>query len=393
MKILVYAHDLAMGGSQINAIELAAATRDFGHEVTLTAPPGVLAASILDLGLPYVPTPVSTYYPSVRTARHLSRLVRDLSIDVVHAYEWRPAVEATFGPHLRQRTPLLFTVLSMSVPNYLPRHVPLIVGTRELAAQWVADRTVYLMEPPIDTELNRNTSSSIARARWNLDEDEIVLSVVCRLTHDLEKLEGVLTAMHVVWELSEQLPLRLLIVGDGEGFSEVEHKANSINQRAGRELIIAAGQMMDPRQAYDAADIVLGMGSSALKGMAFSKPLIVQGTSGFWKLLQPETLPIFFEQGWFGHGGNGANDLAPIIRQLAADKALRMQLGVFGRGIVEEHFSLAGAAAQLDRIYEMTVAATCPAMRRIPALLRSAARISKFRAVNAIRAVRARAAS
>lgn len=393
MKILVYAHDLAMGGSQINAIELAAAARDRGHEVTLTAPPGVLTSKIRDLDLPYIPTPVSTYYPSARTAAHLSKLVRELSIDLVHAYEWRPAIEATFGPHLRQRTPLLFTVLSMSVPNYLPRYVPLIVGTRELAAQRGADRTIHLMEPPIDTEVNRSTNVRVARSRWLLGDHEIVLSIVCRLTRDLEKLEGVLTAMEVVSALSEDLPLRLLIVGGGEGFAEVEHKAASINQRAGRNLIIVAGQMMDPRPAYDAADMVLGMGSSALKGMAFSKPIIVQGTRGFWKLLQPETLPIFLEQGWFGHGGIGADDLAPIIQRLAEDKALRLQLGVFGRGIVEEHFSLAGAATQLDRIYEMTVAANCPATMRIPALLRSAARITKFRAVNAIRAVRPRAAS
>ncbi|UXN31297.1 hypothetical protein [Glutamicibacter sp. M10] len=33
MRILIYPHDLSMGGSQLNAIELAGALRERGHEV------------------------------------------------------------------------------------------------------------------------------------------------------------------------------------------------------------------------------------------------------------------------------------------------------------------------------------------------------------------------
>lgn len=392
MKILVYPHDLAMGGSQINAIELAAAGRDRGHDITITAPPGILAKMIADLGLTYIPTPDVNPYPSPKTAAHLASLAQRLDVDLVHAYEWRPAIEATFGPHLRRHVPLLFTVLSMSVPNFLPRHVPLIVGTRELAAEGDSGRTIHLMEPPIDTSANRSNDVSAARARWNFSDDELVISVVCRLTHEHEKLEGVLDAMDVVERLATDLPVRLLIVGDGEGFAQVDLKAAAINRRSGRDIIIAAGQMMDPRDAYDAADIVLGMGSSALKGMAFSKPLIVQGTSGFWKLLEPATLPIFLNQGWFGHGGNGANDLEPIIRRVAQDYSLRQELGGYGRKIVEERFSLDAAADQLIGIYEQTIEAKAPATTRIPALLRCAARVAKFRAITELRARRARAA-
>ena len=41
MKILVFAHRLDLGGSQVNAIELAATLRDrYGHDVVLFATPG-----------------------------------------------------------------------------------------------------------------------------------------------------------------------------------------------------------------------------------------------------------------------------------------------------------------------------------------------------------------
>ena len=40
MRIVVYPHRLEIGGSQINAIELAAAVRDLGHEVIVFGQPG-----------------------------------------------------------------------------------------------------------------------------------------------------------------------------------------------------------------------------------------------------------------------------------------------------------------------------------------------------------------
>lgn len=391
MKILVYPHQLLMGGSQINAIELAATIRDQGHEVTVTAPQGVLCAMIQDLRLDYVPTPVTSYFPSARTATHLLRLSRRLKSDVIHAYEWRPAVEATFGPHLFRHTPIVITVLSVTVPNFLPRHVPLVVGTEELARHMEPGRRVYLLEPPIDTAMNRSTGGS-ARTRWRFREDEIVVSVVCRLTPELEKLQGVLEAMDAIEALAERWPLRYLIAGGGIGLEDVRRKAAQVNGRLGREVILATGELLDPRDAYDAADILLGMGSSALKAMAFSKPLVVQGTQGFWRLLDKNSASLFFDQGWFGHGGGGSADLAPILDRLAGDPLLRGELGVLGRSIVEKRFGLEQAADRLLDIYRDALAAPLPIMSSLPSLCRSAAQVAKFRAVMGLRALSAKAA-
>lgn len=391
MKILVYPHQLVMGGSQINAIELAAAVRDRGHHVTVTAPQGLLASMIGDLGLDYVPTPVASTFPSARTALHLARLSRRLEADLVHAYEWRPAVEATFGPHLFRRTPLLVTVLSMQVPGFLPQHVPLVVGTRDLARQPGQGRRIHVLEPPIDTRRNRSSDSARARARWGFSQEDVVVSVVCRLTHELEKVEGVLEAINAVEALAPRAPVRLLIAGGGEGLEDVRRKANEVNRRAGRRLVLVAGEMLDPRDAYEAADIVIGMGSSALKGMSFSRPLVVQGTGGFWRLLDGDSADMFLRQGWFGHGGRGAADLELALGQLAGDSALRTELGRLGRALVQSHFSLDRAAGRLIDIYEETAATSVRFSSRLPSLCRSAARVAKFGAVTGFRAVSSRA--
>lgn len=387
MNILVYPHELAMGGSQINAIELAAAVRDKGHKVTIASPDGVLSSLIRRLDLDFVAIPRSPYYPSLTTAYELSVLARKIKADVVHSYEWRPAIECAVGPHLFGGVRMLATVLSMDISHLFPRHVPLIVGTRELATKRPAQKT-WVLEPPIDSDRNRATDVTAARTSLGFKCNEIVLSVVCRLTTDLAKLEGVLQAIEVVGRLADKLPLRLIVVGDGIGKAEVDAAAATVNTRQGREVVIVTGQLLDPGLVYEASDIVLGMGSSALKGMAFAKPLVVQGTDGFWTLFDERTKDLFLYQGFFGHHGEGARALEAIIERLAGDESERERLGRLGRSLIEGHFSLERMTDKLIDIYQITATDRQLLPQRLTSTARTLLDVAKFRAVMSWRSSR-----
>ena len=55
-----------------------------------------------------------------------------------------------------------------------------------------------------------------------------------------------------------------------------------------------------------AADLVLGMGSSALRALAIARPLIVQGELGFSEVFEPATSEMFMRQGFYGLGDGSA---------------------------------------------------------------------------------------
>jgi hypothetical protein len=123
--------------------------------------------------------------------------------------------------------------------------------------------------------------------------------------------------------------------------------------------------MYDPRPAYAAADVVLGMGGSALRGMAFGKPLVVQGVSGgYWELATPESAPAFLNHGWGGLGpeGDGRPEgtarLMGILPALLADPATRARLGEYGRTLVVQRYSLDHAAARQEEVYASAVRTT-----------------------------------
>ena len=370
MKVLVYPHTMELGGSQLNAIELGAAVGNRGHEAIVISEDGPLVETVHKLGLEHIRIdPRVRRRPSVRAAAQLVRLVSERQIDVVHGYEWPPALEAFGGPWLRLGVPVVFTVMGMAVAPFLPRTVPLVVGTAEIHRRCLAAGHTFatLLEPPVDVWANAPTSGPNGfRAEFRLDLTIPLVVVVCRLVPEL-KLEGLLTACDVVGRLAAGgASLQLAVVGDGPARQQVEERAAKANAAAGRRVVVLTGAKNDPRPAYAAADVMLGMGGSALRGLAFGKPLVVQGEGGFWQLLTPQSAPTFLDQGWYGLADDvpgGAGRLAAILAKLLADPELRLTLGRYGRQLVVERFSLERAAAVQEEVY---LAALDPARRRRP---------------------------
>src|SRR5262249_6853581 len=141
-------------------------------------------------------------------------------------------------------------------------------------------------------------------------------------------------------ELARELPVRLLVVGNGPAREQLEKLAGEVNAALGREVVVLTGALLDPRAAYAAADVILGMGGSVLRGLGFAKPAIVLGEAGFSEILEPATLDQFLWQGFYGLGDGdlGVGPLTGQLRGLLEDPARRAELGRFSRELVCERF-------------------------------------------------------
>ena len=381
MRIVIYPHTMEIGGSQLNALEIAAAVRRRGHEVLLYAPDGDLLDHARGLGLEHVPAADASFHPSPTVAADLVRLVRERDVDILHGYEWPPALEAAAVRAVCPQVAAVATVMSMAVPPFLPSSMPLVVGTERLAEQ--ARRTrrgpVQLLEPPVDTEANRTGVAAAAfGAAYEVEPGTAQVVVVSRLAHEL-KLEGILTAIRAVATLARSRAVRLVVVGDGPAAPEVRAAAEAANRAAGRDVVLVTGQLDDPRGAYDAADVCLGMGGSALRALAFARPLVVQGEQGFFELLTPETVGPFLEQGWYGVGDRtpeqAAAHLVSVLDALLDDPERCERLGRFGRQLVEGRFGLDRAAEVQIELYRRALEARTGVRRTLVEGARSMAAV------------------
>ncbi len=366
MKVLVYAHHLELGGTQTNAIELAAAVRNrHGHRVTLFATPGPAEALMAPHHLRYIAAPVADRHPSTTMIRALRHVVRQERPDLIHVWDWPQCLDAYYGLHLPNGIPMLSTCMSMAIPRFFPSTALTTFGTPELVelGHRRTGSPALLLEPPVDTTTNSMDAVDPAgfREEYGLTDGPLDIVVVSRLVSHL-KLEGLLRAVDAVEQVAQDHAVRLTIVGEGTSADVLAERAAQVNARLGRPVILLTGGLVDPRPAYAAADVMLGMGSSALRAMAFGKPLIILGERGFSEIFDSSTAPTFLYQGMYGLG-DGDLDPAPLvdqIRQLVTDPVRRAEMGAFGLDLVRSRYSLDATADRLEGYYRLAVE------RRVP---------------------------
>lgn len=360
MKILVFAYDLVVAGVTVNAIELAAALRDFhGHEVVLFAAPGPMSKLAEEKCLRFIPAPAAhlRIHPSLERISALRQVVRQERPDIVHAWDWIQCVDAYFYQHLLLGTPIVVTDMSMTLQRLLPKTLPTTFGIPHLVdqARQAGWKNVDVLLPPVDTEFNAPgaVDPQPFRARYGLRDDEITVVIVSRVDTYM-KSEGLFRLTEAVGILGKTLPLRLVVVGDGDAFGRLKSLADDANACLQRDAVVLTGALVDPRPAYAAADIVVGMGGSALRGMAFAKPVIILGEKGFSEPLNETTMDSFHYNGIYGigDGRSGTPMLVEHLRTLAEKPERLPAIGEFSRQFVVKHFALETVSARFAKFCE-----------------------------------------
>jgi glycosyltransferase involved in cell wall biosynthesis len=218
------------------------------------------------------------------------------------------------------------------------------------------------------------------RQRFGVAHGGITLVTVSRVVESL-KGESLRRTIDAAGALAGDLPLQFVIVGDGSARPKLEHAAYEVNRKLRRSAIVFAGSMLDPRPAYAAADIVVGMGTSALRGMAFGKPVIIVGERGFSAPFTPETADSFYYKGFYGVGSGAPDntDLISNIRSLAKRPDCFASLGAFSREFVLRNFSLKAVSAQAAELLRLTVDDPSPFCTAVGDVFRSAALYLRYR--------------
>ncbi|MEV0535438.1 glycosyltransferase family 4 protein [Kitasatospora sp. NPDC050463] len=365
VRVLVHLNNLALGGAQLNAVDIARTLRDRGHDPVLFAQGVAGPAPLLDVAAGHGLDVVVAGGPDTpRTAvrRRLGRLAAEHGSQLLHAWEVRAARNSYFGPGRYGRLPVVTTFYGIRMLRGLPRHQPLVLGLGALLGDGRAfgHQDVSLIEPPVNTTTDApgRVDGAAFRREHGIRDDELLLVIVTRLVPALEKDAGAELTVEAVRQLDDRR-VRLVVVGAGPSLERLRARAASANAALGRQAVLVPGQLADPRPAYDAADVVLGMGGSALRGLAFAKPVVVHGAAGYTAvhepgpLVEPHASRCMYG---FGDGSRGPETLAAQLRDLLDDPARRARLGAWGREWVVGRFSLDGVTTAFEDLYTRVLA-------------------------------------
>lgn len=358
-RVLVQINSLALGGTQINAVDLAAAVQEHGYESVLIGPTDTLpdGPSLFEIAddrgvqLHAFDRPRSTF----SGARALVRLAHKHRADLVHVYGSWTSRPAWWGPCLFGRRPLVLTVYEMTVDPLTPQNTGLIIGTKYLE-QELSSRPggVDLISPPVDVvrDDSQRVSGRACVDYHGLRQDNLRIVMVTRLDEEM-KAAGIECAIQAIGAITSPA-VDLLIVGTGDAEERLRVLADQINKRKRRRAVVLAGPMADPRPAYAAADVMVGMGGSAARSLSFGKPLVVAGEAGWFKTFTPHTASELFRNSFWSPDSmdDPVGSLIECLRPLLDDPQRRAELGRFGREFAEQNFGLPAMAKRLARTYD-----------------------------------------
>lgn len=365
--VLVQLNSLDLGGTQLNAVDFARAVEGHGYRSVLYGPLDTMPTtgpSLFDVTREKG-VQLEGYWPSPSVipgrAVALNKRAHAIGADIVHVYgAYGDPRSAYWGPCLAGRRPLVHTIYEMWVDPYGFQNSSLIVGTGYLRDE-LAERPgpTTLISPPVDTAAdspNLALRDEFRSALGHLGHRRLI-TIVSRLDLHMKSFP-IETAIRSMRHL-EDLNATLIVVGTGSEAARLQALGESVNRASAEPLVHFVGPMADPRAAYAAADVMLGMGGSAARSLAFGQPLIVQGERGTAELFTPLSAASLFRRSFWSQEVQDNPDyaLAQIVRSLLMDDVLRVDMGEFGRSFALESFSLDAMATRLADVYQEALAA------------------------------------
>jgi hypothetical protein len=360
MRILVVPKNLELGGAQIDALTMARAMTRRGHEVVVAAPPGPLEARLGEIERVDIPAPNQ----QTQRRRSLTWAARRVQPDVIHAFDEVQILDSDWAAWVTGKAGVAGSIMSARLPWTLPESIPVTVCMPHLAEfsrKW-RTRPPLLLLPPVEMPTGHESAEDL----WG-DNPGIRLLVVSRLALPF-KQEGLERTFE---EVSRIEGCTLVVVGDGPHFAHFAKTARRADPSGSK--IRFAGAMVDPDPAFRAADIVLGSGGSALRGMAHGKATIVLGRRGFALPALPETVGTLAHQGLYGVGEGTQNH--PTLTELVRDENSRRRSAEAGRKLVAERYDIEVQVPVLEELMEQA-AVRAP---RLPETLRARARRYHYR--------------
>lgn len=345
-------------GGQRQVLLAVQGLRALGHRAFLVAhPAGELLARMSEghdlVGL------APSHEADLATAWRLSRIMRDLRPQLVHAHDAHgvsmAALALSFGrmapqPRLVASRRVSFHLKQNSLSRWKYRQVDRFLTAshaigRILVEDGIEESRLVTVYEGIDVEQVLHTPPLNIHAELWLPTHAPVIGQVAALTAEKGHRYLIEAARIVVRHVPDA---RFVILGEGELRSQLEHQ---IREHRLEKHVILAGFRPDVLAFHRSFDLFVlsslkeGLGTSILDAMAASKAVVATDTGGI-----PEAVI---------HGRTGllvpprdAQALADSLIQLLEDEPTRTAMGRRGFERIQEHFSVQRMLQGTLEVYE-----------------------------------------
>jgi glycosyltransferase involved in cell wall biosynthesis len=370
MRVAFFAPVLITGGTQrhLQQVLRLLDRQRFATRVFTLRPGGEVAAELAAGGVPVtslnIPGRLTTPAAAVAMLR-AARILRAEGTDVVHGYQWRPALVGTIVGQLA-RVPLIVAgKRSLTAGDgsarfawrVMAKRVDTIVANAEAlrleAEADGVDARWEIIPNGVDVDWFRvGPPSADAKRRLGLDPDRPVVGTIGRL-EPRKGQELLLLAGRVMAARRRTARAQLLLVGDGPLRAGLAAEAARLGLG---DDVRFTGNLPDVRGALAAMDVFVlpskeeGMSNALLEAMAAGRPVVATRVGGNGEVIDGARTGALVEPG-------DADGLAGEVLSLLDDPVRATRMGREAQRWVESRFGARAAVARLERFYEERLAA------------------------------------
>ena len=369
VRIALFAPLLGTGGTQRHLQQVVALLDParFHVEVMTLRPGGEVEDELRAGGVSVRSLSVGARLSSARTLRAIvtaARALRRGRIDVVHGYQWRPALVGALAGRLAGVPLRLASKRSLTGEDrqaerawrHIARQVDTVIVNAEALRVEGEQRGMRcrwtLLQNGVDTEHFRlDPPDPAARAALGLDPQRPVVGTIGRL-EDRKGHDQLLRAAGTMLAGGNGRRPQIVIVGDGPLREKLQAQAHSLGVA---DSVRFVGTVADVRPSLAAMDVFVlpshaeGMSNALMEAMAAARPVVATAVGGNTEVVVDGKTGVLIPPA-------DPAAIADAIAALLRDPDRAAGLGAAAREFVTRRFGARARVAELEQLYEERLA-------------------------------------
>jgi len=366
--ILMTLMGLEIGGAETHVVELSKELKKQGYDIIVASNGGVYEKELTDCGIRHYCVPMNqrNIFRMIRSYFILKHIIKKESVDIVHSHARIPGFICGF---LYKRMDFTFVTSAHGVfftgmgLKYLTNWGKKVIAVSDDIKDYlienykVRNEDIFVTINGIDTEkFSPSSSGDTIRKEFQIQEDDQILLCVSRMDKSCDLVTRQL--LEIALKLKNDIPrLKMLLVGGGDVFKELQQQARSINEVQGETFIHMTDARTDINEFIAVSDVFVGVSRAALEAMAGEKTVLLAGAQGYMGIFGKEKLEIAIENNFCCRGCGDStsdklfDDLKLAFLQMTVEQ--RKELGAYGRTVIFNYYSVTNMANDCIHAYEV----------------------------------------
>lgn len=312
--------------------------------------------------------------------KKIKKIIQEFKPDIVHTHASKagtigrlaasscavPIIIHTFHGHVfHSYFGKLKTLFYKTIERYLAKKSTIIIAISEIQKQELveihkickADKVKVI---PLGFDLSKFQENILEkrksfRTKYNLDEDEIAISIIGRLV-PVKNHALFLEALKIVSEKTSK-KIRAFIIGDGEERQNIESRATELGisfvdgtKTNKKSLLTFTSWIKKIDIALAGSDIVAltsfneGTPVSLIEAQAANKPIVTTNVGGIENVVLPN-------QTAFLCGNNNLIEFSEALLKLVEDEKMRLDMSEKGCDHVKQKFHYTRLVTDMENLY------------------------------------------